>query len=212
MENLQFYLKVTKNRPLAFTKVLTRQIRSPIRTSLANTLNAGFRSLSRTHKKSPLRGKISPKRFTPVEKISKQDFSVSTTTSIMSRGNEEEPNIIKTPTTINEEPNFCLSLDEDLRDYFNRNPWKKSQVFQRPNQRYKHSVELVPMRSETPEIPTKLSPKSSNLPVLPKKVVKKTVLRNNSPLFRRVTNRSPSPYQQRSNSRTRKIASKANYV
>lgn len=204
MDNSQFYLKVSKNRPLAFTKVLTRQIRSPFRSSLANTLNGPFRSLSRAHKKSPLRGKASPKRFTPVDKMCKADFSVSTTTSIMSRVNEEELNIIKTPTTINEEPNFCLSLEDDLRDYFNRNPLKKSQVLPIPKNRYAPSIELVPMRSETPEIPTKISPKSSNLPILPKKPTKKPIIRNNSPLFRRVANRSPSPYQPRSKSRTRK--------
>lgn len=204
MENLKLFGRTSKNPSFAFTKVLSRPLYSPFRSSLARTINQPTRSLSRTHKKSPLRGKVSPKRFTPVEKVFKQDYSVSTTASIMkSKVYEEEQNIIKTPTTINEEPLCFISLEDDLRDYFNRNSCKKPQVLVRPKHRYAPSMELAPMRSETPEIPTKISPKSSNLPIVQKKVGKKQGSRNVSPTFR-VVPRSQSPYEIRSKSRTRK--------
>ena len=140
-----------------------------------------------------------------MEKGFKQDLSVSTTSSVVrSKAYEEEQNIIKTPTTINEEPLGCISLEDDLRDYFNRNSCKKPQVLVRPKHRYAPSLELAPMRSETPEIPTKISPESLNLPRVQKKVIKKQGSRNASPTCRLVPGRSPSPYETRSKSRTRK--------
>jgi hypothetical protein len=142
-----------------------------------------MRSQSRNNKKSPIKGQISPGRYTPIEKVFfKPDLSISTAASIKSRAHEEDQNIIKTPTTIQEEPPISESLEADLRDYFNKNCFVLKAQVPKVRHRYTHTIDFVPIRSETPEIPTR-HVKEEKLPVI-KKVFKK--------------NRSPSPYEARS--------------
>ena len=189
MDESKFNLKTNKKGSRLFSRVISRQLQSPFRCSLARTINPHMRSLSRNHKKSPLKGQMSPGRYTPIEKyFFKPDLSVSTAASIKSKVQEEEQNIIKTPTTIQEEPPLTESLEADLRDYFNKNSFVQKSEVPRARHRYTHTIDFIPIRSETPEIPTRPT-KEEKLPVI-KKIFKK--------------NRSPSPYELRSKSKSRR--------
>ena len=189
MNESKFHLITSKKGSKLCTRVISRQLQSPFRSSLARTINPHMRSLSRNYKKSPLKGRVSPERCTPIDKnLFKTDLSISTAASIKSRIQEEDQNIIKTPTTIQEEPPLTESLEADLNNYFNKYSFIQTSQVPKVRHRYTHTTDFTPIRSETPEIPTRQT-KEEKLPVI-KKIFKK--------------NRSPSPYELRSKSRNRR--------
>ncbi|OMJ85503.1 hypothetical protein SteCoe_13194 [Stentor coeruleus] len=165
--------------------------------SLQSGLNINFRS--RHGKVSPLRSRVLMQKYIQSEKTRYQPTSsISTTDSVNSKNPqlvEEEFNVMITPTTIQDEHIGTEELNEFLDMYFNCNRnieenKKHASMEISESKRYKkiqHTKFIKPIRSETPEIPTRrhktVLKDKDKLPLVEKKVgrSKKSL-------------RSPSPY------------------
>jgi hypothetical protein len=186
----------TRNRPVS--KLATSPLRPPRVSNLTLTLNRT--SNIHNYRPSPMRGRASPVRLIRSEAPScKPDVSVSTQASNISRRpvDDDYGNVIKTPTTVNEEPMNPAIFEESLEQYFNLDNRVSrftpvAATGDRAGHRYMSTMqgrELRPFRSETPEIPTKRVEKTENEEQLPR--VEKRTKRSH------LKTRSPSPYEGR---------------
>ena len=157
------------------SNILSRQLQSPFRSTKIRSLNnTSYQPiLQKQLKISPVRSKLSVPRGQKSEKQPiKAEMSISTTDSMKSRNNHEEDsiNVIKTPTTIQEDEITNADLiEESLAKYFNPDTrYMNSTPMQNnktPDIKYYHRYtntmplsDLNPFRSETPEIPTRSKP------------------------------------------------------
>lgn len=174
---------------------------SPLRSnkwkSLQGGLNTNFRS--RHGKVSPLRSRVLVQKYIKSEKIRDQPTSsISTTDSVNSKKTplvEEEFNVMITPTTIQDEHIGTEELNEFLDVYFNctrdivENK-KHASIEISESKRYTKTQQakfIRPVRSETPEIPTRrhkiVFKEKDKLPLVERKVGRS-----------KKSSRSPSPY------------------
>jgi hypothetical protein len=177
--------------------LVSRQMYSPFRSAKQRTTKYPSNQifLPKYSKISSIRSKISNKIAKSELYQFKPDLSLSTTDSITLkfRNNpEEDINIIKTPTTIQEEDsNNTETIEESLNLYFNSDirhmnftpVLYMATPDTRTSHRYTYTMplyEIKPFRSETPEIPTRN--KQDPLPQVNKKQrVKNTKKKNLSP-------------------------------
>lgn len=158
--------------------------RGPKLKSPHNSLTSTFHS--KQAKISPVRLRQTQKRNHSELPTEHPTASISTTDSNNYKiPSEEEKNIIKTPTTVHEEPENLKSFEEYLNMYFNcRNSTFDSNpqmlIEKRVSNRYTKTQQLKkikPQRSETPEIPTRnhknVAQEPEKLPQVSKKPRKK---------------------------------------
>ncbi|OMJ92612.1 hypothetical protein SteCoe_4622 [Stentor coeruleus] len=168
-------------------------IRSTFSPYRGSKLKSPHSSLTSTFRgKNP---KISPIRLRPTQKHNYSETktehptaSISTTDSNNPKNltSLEEINMVKTPTTVHDEPESLNTLEECLNMYFN---CKNITFYSNPpiilekrvSHRYTKTQQLrkiKPQRSETPEIPTrnhKSTPQEpEKLPLVSKKLRKKS--------------------------------------
>lgn len=175
--------------------LIVRKTPSPFRATKSKPLSFALSMHFRTRpgKISPIRLRAQGQKLAHSElSIEKPTASISTTDSSRPRktcSELEDINIIKTPTTVHDEPVCLENLDEYLNMYFNcRNNASESKPTVSNDMRISHRYTLTqqmkkitPQRSETPEIPSRPDKKPSqvteklpNIEKKPKKKLKKS--------------------------------------